>query len=85
MPCEHVGPVELIEMAERHLRERAVEPSRWPGALFRWSENVTDGTWASVILEVERQGEAWIVTRIDRFPEALPESATGLQVLADAS
>ena len=85
MPCEHVGPAELIEMAERHLLDRGVHSPRWPGALFRWSENVTGGTWASVVLEVERQGEAWIVTRIDRFPEALPESATGFHVLADAS
>jgi hypothetical protein len=85
MPCEHVGPVELIEMAERHLRERGVDAARWPGALFRWSENVTGGTWASVILEVERRGEQWIVTRIDRSAAALPEGETGFQVLAGAS
>jgi hypothetical protein len=85
MPCEHVGPVELIEMAERHLRERGVDASRWPGARFRWSENVTGGTWASVILEVERRGEGWIVTRLERSPEALPEGTTGFQVLAEAS
>lgn len=82
MPCEHVGPVELIEMAERHLREQGVETSQWPGTQFRWSENVTGGTWASVILEVERRGEEWIVTRIDRSPERLPEEETGLKEIA---
>jgi hypothetical protein len=81
MPCDHVGPVELIEMAEEHLRQRGVEASRWPGSLFRWSENVTDGTWASVILEVERRGEEWIVTRIDRSAEPLVESETGFRVV----
>lgn len=85
MPCEHVGPVELIAMAEEHLRGRGVESSRWPGSLFRWSENVASGMWASVILEVERRGEEWIVTRIDRSKEPLSGDATGFQVLADAS
>jgi hypothetical protein len=85
MPCEHVGPPELIAMAEEHLKGRGVETARWAGAAFRWSENVASGVWAAVTLEVERRGEEWIVTRIDRFREPLPESATGFQVLADAS
>ena len=36
---------------------------------FRWSENVDGGMWASVIVEIERRGEAWVVTRIDRKRE----------------
>lgn len=72
-------------MAEQHLRERGVDASHWPGTHFRWSENVASGTWAAVTLEVERRGEEWIVTRLDRFREALPEGETGFQVLADAS
>jgi hypothetical protein len=79
MPCEHVGPVELIEMAEGKLRERGVDEAQWPGAIFRWSENVTGGTWASVILEVERRGEQWTVIRIERLPQPLPEGETGLR------
>lgn len=82
MPCEHVGPVELIEMAEGNLRERGVPLAQWPGAIFRWSENVTGGTWASVILEVERRDDQWVVTRIERLPEPLPESETGLRVVS---
>ena len=85
MPCEHVGPVELIAMAEEHLRSEGVDEALWPGTAFRWSENVTGGTWASVILEVERRGEQWIVIRIDRLPEPLPESETGLRLLTSSS
>ncbi len=72
-------------MAEEHLKGRGIETARWPGAHFRWSENVASGVWAAVTLEVERRGEEWIVTRIDRFREPLPEGERGFQVLADAS
>ncbi len=66
MPCDHRGGPELIEMAEEHLRGKGVAPSQWPGLRFRWSENLTDGMWASVVVEIERRGEQWIVTRLDR-------------------
>ena len=72
-------------MAEEHLRGQGVDEALWPGRSFRWSENVTGGTWASVILEVERRGEQWIVTRIDRSPEPLEERETGLrEVISDS-
>lgn len=79
MACEHVGPPELIEMAERHLREAAVAEDTWPGRKFRWSENVAAGTWASVILEIERRGHHWIVTRIDRSAEKIGEDNAGFR------
>jgi hypothetical protein len=79
MPCEHNGPPELIAMAERHLRD--VSRERWPGLRFRWSENVTGGMWASVTLEIERRGDQWIVTRLDRSADPLPESEAGFRQL----
>lgn len=68
-------------MAEQHLRERGVATEEWPGLRFRWSENLTGGMWASVVVEIERRGEQWIVTRLDRNGEALPESETGFRAL----
>ena len=53
-------------MAEEHLRARGVEPSQWPGLRFHWSENLDDSMWKSVVVEIERRGEQWIVTRLDR-------------------
>ena len=73
MPCDHKGAPELIEMAESHLRARYVDPGQWPGLRFRWSENLDGGMWASVIVEIERRGDQWIVTRLDRNKETVSE------------
>jgi len=81
MPCEHVGPAELIEMVEHYLRDAHIEETQWPGRKFRWSENVEGGTWASVTLEVERRGDQWIVTRLDRSAARVVEEELGLRAL----
>jgi len=73
MPCDHKGAPELIDMAESHLRERRVDTAQWPGLKFRWSENLDGGMWASVVVEIERRGEQWIVTRLDRNKDAVSE------------
>lgn len=79
MPCDHIGPNELIEMAEAHLREGDRAPAN--GMRFRWSENPIDGMWASIVTEIERRGEQWIVTRLDRSREPLPANGTGFRAL----
>lgn len=61
-------------MAEEHLRERGVAEPDWNMRRFRFSENLSEGMWASVITEVERRGERWVVTRLDRNPEPLDET-----------
>jgi hypothetical protein len=80
MPCDHKGGPELIEMAEEALRARGVPPSEWTGLRFRWAENLTDSMWASVVVEIERRGEQWVVTRLDRGREAVEE--TGFRALS---
>lgn len=77
MACDHKGGPELIEMAEEHLRAGGLAPA--PGMRFRWSENLDGGMWASVIVEIERRGNAWIVTRLDRRSEKVDE--TGFRAL----
>lgn len=74
MACDHVGGPELIEMAEAHLRASGVGTNEWIGSRFQWSENLTDSMWASVIVEIERRGEQWIVTRLDRRSEPVVET-----------
>ncbi|HET7434920.1 MAG TPA: hypothetical protein VFN10_09445 [Thermoanaerobaculia bacterium] len=74
MGCDHKGGPELIEMAEAHLRAAGTGESEWPGRKFRWSENLDAGMWASVIVEVERRGDQWIVTRLDRRKEPVEET-----------
>ena len=79
MPCDHKGGPELIEMAEDYLRQRGVND--WRGLRFRWSENLAEGMWSSVVVEIERRGDQWIVTRLDRNREAIPDSDAGFRPL----
>jgi hypothetical protein len=72
MACDHKGGPELIDMAEAFLRERGADAT--PGMKFRWSENLEGGMWASVIVEIERRGDQWIVTRLDRRSEPVTET-----------
>ncbi|HVR44521.1 MAG TPA: hypothetical protein VMS56_13865 [Thermoanaerobaculia bacterium] len=81
MACNHVGGPEMIEMAEGVLRARHLPESAWPGSHFRYTENLTDGPWAAVLVELERRGDEWLVTRIDRFTESVPDADTGFRIL----
>ena len=81
MACDHKGGPELIEMAEAYLRSSDLAPA--PGMKFRWAENIAGGMWASVIVEIERRGEQWIVTRLDRRAE--PVADTGFQPLEQSA
>lgn len=81
MPCDHKGGPELIEMAEETLRARGVPPSEWTGLRFRWAENLTDSMWASVVVEIERRGDGWVVTRLDRGREGVGADETGFREL----
>ena len=80
MPCDHTGPAELIVMAEEHLRHHDLAPK--PGMRFGYGENLTNGMWASVLTEIERRGEDWVVVRLDRNGEPLPGEKLGLVVLS---
>ena len=76
MPCDHLGGPDIIELAERDLRARGAAPA--DGMRFRHGENV-DGMWTSIVIEIERRGGQWVVARLDRGQERLPESETGLR------
>ena len=79
MSCDHAGGPELIAMAEEHLRDVGISPT--PGMRFRWSENLSGSMWASVAVEIERRGEQWVVTRLDRMREPLPADDVGFRSL----
>ena len=81
MPCNHVGGPEMIPMAEAVLRARGIAPEAWPGSRFRFIQNVEDGPWAAIWVELERRGDEWLVVKIDRFEERFPEEETGFRVL----
>lgn len=66
-------------MSETRLRDTGREPA--PGMRFRFVENLANGMWASVITEIERRGAEWIVVRLDRGREPVPQSEAGLREL----
>ena len=61
-------------MAEEHLRENNIPEAQWNMRRFRFTENLAEGMWASVITEVERRGSRWVVTRLDRNREAVNDT-----------
>lgn len=75
MSCDHAGPREVMEMAEKNLAERGASPEN--GMRFRWSEN-HDGFFAAAITEIERRNGEWVVVRLDRLEEPLPAGEIGL-------
>ena len=79
MSCDHKGPQDVIADAEAFLASSGSAPA--DGMKFRWAEN-HGGYFASAITEIERRGEAWVVTRLDRSREPLPESDCGLMRIA---
>jgi hypothetical protein len=81
MPCDHLGPEDVIAAAEDWLRQRAIPLQRWPGARARHGENTPGGMWASVMIEVECRGSEWVVTRLDRNREPLAGTDCGLKVV----
>lgn len=80
MGCEHKQPLDLIELAEGHLNQENVPVDKWPGLRFGWGENV-ETMWRSVWMEIERRGDQWIVTKIDRSKDPLPDERLGFQPL----
>jgi len=79
--CAHSDPPEVFERAEAWLERRGVPRERWPGMQIRHGENTPGGRWESVVIDIERRGEEWWVTNIDRRGEPLADDVVGLSVL----
>ena len=77
MGCDHVGPNEVIAMAEKHLGGAGVAVESWEGAVVDYKENKDYWGAKSFHTRVVRQGGEWVTTKIDRLPEALPEEELG--------
>ncbi len=74
MPCDHTDPPVIMERAEEWLRQRGIAESQWNGMHLRHSENTPNAKgWKSVVIEIERRNDEWIVTDIDRRPETLDQ------------
>ena len=79
MPCDHIGPAEVVEYAEQLLHERNLPVEKWEGTRVAWSGNVEPGR--SVLVEVVRENDDWRVTRLERRQEPIDEAEIGFQVI----
>jgi hypothetical protein len=70
-----------MSMAEAWLRERNVPEERWIGLKFRHSENTPGERWGSVVIDIERRGTEWIVTRLDRNSDVVSPDSSGLSAI----
>ncbi len=77
--CDHVGYPEMVEMAEKYLRERAIPEPEWEDRGFSYGENVHTPYWAAIFFEVHRRDGDWVLTRMDRLKDDLPAEKLGLQ------
>lgn len=81
MACDHLQPADVMAKAEGWLRDRRIPRDRWEGTHVRHGENTPGGMWASVVIGLERRGDEWIVTQLDRNPEPLDERECQLEVV----
>jgi len=79
--CAHADPPEVFERAEAWLAARGIPREQWPGMRIRHGENTPGGRWESVVIDIERRGDEWWVTDIDRRDAALADDALGLSTI----
>jgi hypothetical protein len=78
MACNHLGPIDVMQLAEERLASDGVAADSWEGLVFGFGENVTGSQWTSVYTEIERRGGTWIVTKIDRMTTPIHPLREGL-------
>jgi len=78
MPCDHIGPADVVEYAETHLRERGLPPEEWEGTRAEWGGVAESGL--TIHIEVTRDHDDWRVTRLDRNREPLAADEVGFRV-----
>jgi hypothetical protein len=78
MACNHLGPIDIMQLAEERLGRDGVAPELWEGIVYGFGENVTGSQWTSVYTEIERRGGTWVVIKIDRMTTPLDPAREGL-------
>ncbi|HUP45753.1 MAG TPA: hypothetical protein VM779_09600 [Thermoanaerobaculia bacterium] len=71
--CAHTDPPDVMRKAETWLREQGLSDQSWPGVVVRHAENTPGAMWESIVIEIERRGEGWVVTKLDRRKLPLDE------------
>ncbi len=78
MACNHLGPIDIMQLAEAKLSGDGLAEDLWETIIFGYGENVTGSQWASVYTEIQRRGGTWVVTKIDRMTAPIDPAREGL-------
>lgn len=67
-----------MQLAEERLRNEGTPEGSWDGLVYGFGEDVTGSQWTSVYTEIERRGDSWVVTKIDRMTTPIDAALEGL-------
>ena len=77
--CMHFQPADLIEMAEKHLREAGISEPDWEGRKFHWAGPIESPPFTGLVLECKRKEGGWVLTKLDRRKNGVTAEETGFR------
>jgi hypothetical protein len=77
--CLHLQPADLVEMAEKHLRETGVPESAWEGRRFYWGGPIDSPPFTGLVMECKRKNGDWALTRLDRRKDGVTPEEIGFR------
>ena len=75
--CTHFQPADLIEMAEKHLREAGIPEAEWEGKRFHWAGPIVSPPFTGLVMACKRKEGAWVLTKLDRRKDGVTAEETG--------
>jgi len=79
--CEHFQPADLVALASETLRARGVAEPDWEGRRFEWGGLIDSPPFNGLVLGCKRKDGNWVVTKIDRRKDGVPQELLGLREL----
>jgi hypothetical protein len=77
--CTHFQPADLIELAEKHLREAGVAEAAWEGRKFHWAGPIDSPPFTGLVLGCKRKDGNWVLTKLDRRKDGVTAEETGFR------
>jgi hypothetical protein len=77
--CLHFQPADLIDLAERRLRETGVPEPEWEGRRFHWAGPIESPPFTGLVLQCKRKEGQWVLTKLDRRKDGVTAEETGFR------
>jgi hypothetical protein len=75
--CRHFQPSDLVDLAEKQLRDAGIPERDWEGKRFHWGGNIDSPPFQSLVLRCVRRNGNWVMTRLDRRKEPIGSGDEG--------